>query len=423
MSSHLSTRSFISAAFGTIVEYYDFALFSIFLPIISPYFFPASTKYESLVKAYGVLLLAVISRPLGGIFFGRIGDLFGRRRALGLSMFGIAISTLLIGFTPTYQSIGVWSIVIIMFAKIVQSFCFGGEYNGAGIYVVEHAKNHREGLVGSLLTAIAVFGSMLASLSAVITSLDFMPSWSWRLAFIFGGIIGVIGLFYRKNLLESPHFNPAPPHKFPLINLFKLFPKELIAGFFIGGFSTMPLTTVVTFINPVLITNAYFTENHAMLLQTFILFIGFIALVISGQLSDSKSPLTIMKWGALLLTLFAFPLLKAIDSGVYYIILLAEIAIVLFNEMLLGPSNALLKNIFPMKYRYRGSSLSFTLGMAVIGGLTPIVESALYSNTKHFTAIALWPISISLGTYLSLTVLNLKKPVLSTESIEAQNIQ
>lgn len=422
MKSTLSIKSFISAAFGTIVEYYDFALFSIFLPIISPYFFPASTKYESLVKGYGILLLAVVTRPLGGIIFGHIGDLLGRRRALGLSMLGIAISTLTIGFTPTYQSIGVWSIVIIMLAKIIQSFCFGGEYNGAGIYVVEHANNHREGLIGSLLTAIAVFGSMLASLSAVITSLDFMPTWSWRLAFIFGGIIGVLGIFYRKNLLESPHFNPAPSQKFPLINLFKLFPKELMAGFFIGGFSTMPLTTVVVFINPVLMINGYFSENHIMLLQTFLLFIGFIALIISGQLSDSKSPLTIMKWGALFLTLLAFPLLKAIDSGTFYIIIFAEIAIVLLNEMLLGPSNALLKNIFPMKYRYRGSSLSFTLGMAVIGGLTPIIESALYSNTKSFTSIAIWPIFIALATYISLALLNVKKTALNANIAEVSDI-
>lgn len=405
MSSTLSVKSFLSAAIGTIVEYYDFALFSIFLPIISPYFFPASTNYESLVKGYAVLFLALISRPLGGLFFGDIGDLIGRGRALALSMFGIAISTLIIGFTPTYQSIGIWAIVIIMLAKIVQSFCFGGEYNGAGIYVVEHANNHREGLIGSLLTAIAVFGSMLASLSAVITSLDFMPSWSWRLAFIFGGLIGLIGIYFRKNLLESPHFNASTSEKYPLRNLFTLFPKELIAGFFIGGFATMPMTTVLSFINPVLMTNGYFSASHIMLVQTLLLFIGFIALIISGQISDAKSPLSIMRWAALLLSLLSYPLLKAIDSGTLWIIISAEIAIILVNEMLLGPSNALLKNIFPMKYRYRGSSLSFTLGMAIIGGLTPIIESILYTNTKSFVSIGIWPIFIAFATYISLVCL------------------
>lgn len=409
MASNISRKSFISAAMGTIVEYYDYALFSIFLPIISPYFFPAETKYDSLVQGYMILFLAVISRPLGGMFFGHIGDVFGRRRALLISMLGIAFSTLAIGLTPVYNTFGIWSIIIILIAKVIQTFCFGGEFNGAGIYVVEHAKNHREGFIGGLLIAAAIFGSFIASLWAVFTTLDFMPDWSWRLAFLFGGGVGIIGIFYRKNLIDPPNFKPASNKNHRLLKLFTNYPRECIAGFFVGGFATMPYTTVITFINPVLMTNGYFSANHTMLIQTLLLFIAFLALLISGHLADLKSPVKVMKYSALLLTVLIYPALKLIDSGFVIYIIFAEIIIIVINEFLLGPTNALLKNLFPMQYRYRGSSISFTLGMAIIGGLTPLVESALYKQTNTFAAISIWPMITAFATYYSLAHVQSKK--------------
>lgn len=121
-------------------------------------------------------------------------------------MYGIAIATIVIGLTPSYAQIGFWSVVIILASKIVQSFCFGGEYNGADIYVVEHAEKKNESFVGSLLTAVAVLGSVIASLVAVVATLDVMPSWSWRLAFITGGIIGFIGIFLPKKSSRITQF-------------------------------------------------------------------------------------------------------------------------------------------------------------------------------------------------------------------------
>ena len=136
LNKSILKKSFIGAAIGTLIEYYDYILFITFIPILSPVFFTADSAYQSLVKGYVVLLIATIARPLGGLFFGYFGDTLGRRKALLGSMYGIAIATFVMGIVPGYATLGIWACVIIIIAKSVQLFCFGGEYNGAGIYVV-----------------------------------------------------------------------------------------------------------------------------------------------------------------------------------------------------------------------------------------------------------------------------------------------
>lgn len=398
----LPKKSFYAAALGTLIEYYDYAVFSIFLPIIAPLFFPSDSPYEALIKGYFVLLIAMLFRPLGGLFFGYIGDLYGRRKALLGSIYGIAIATLILGIVPSHANIGVLAAIIVITAKSVQLFCFGGEYNGAGIYVVEHAHQKNEAFTGSFLTATMLFGGLLAPAIGIIITLPFMPAWSWRLAFILGGIIGIVGIMYRKNLAETPNFAISQASHYKLLTLFKEYPRQLLAGMFIGGFATIPFTTVLTFMNPVLMTKGYISAHSLMIVQTFLTAVAIIAVICSGKLADRKSSASVMKLGAIGLAIFSYPLLRLADTQSFYAIIFAEIMLIIFNEMLLGPSNAYLKNAFPLHYRYRGSSLSFCFGMSILGGLTPIVENYLYQWTGHFSAISLWLIFIGLGTFLSI---------------------
>jgi len=402
MQPNSSRTSFFGAALGTMIEYYDYGLFTLFLPIVSPIFFPADTLAKSLEKGYWVLLIAMIVRPLGGIGFGYLGDYFGRRKALLGSMYGIALATLVIGLTPSYATIGIWSVVMITVAKSVQLFCFGGEYNGAGIYVVEHAKSNRESLTGSFLTSMMLFGSLLASLLGVFFTASFMPVWSWRVAFMLGGLIGVFGIIYRKNLYEPPHFKQADSKRHTLGNLFKKFPRELLAGIFIGGFATAPFMSVLAFVNPMLVAKGFFTNHQLMWLQSLIILVGVVAVVLAGLAADKHSPKQVMRVGCILLMIFSYPLLLLMDSGATLWVILAEAAIIIINEVLLGPSNAYLKKIFPMEYRYRGASFSFCIGMSLLGGLTPLVESYIYRMTGQISSIAVWLIFIGVGAFLSM---------------------
>lgn len=403
MATTLRKQSYIGAAIGTMIEYYDYALFAIFLPLIATQFFPGKDAYEALSNGYYILMISMIGRPFGGAIFGHIGDMIGRPRALLLSMYGIAITTFIIGITPTYQSIGIWAIVIIVISKFFQLACFGGEYNGAGIYVVEHSKPNQEAFSGSALAAIMTSGSIFASLFGVLLTMDYMPSWSWRIAFFVGGLIGVFGVLYRKKLHESPQFKPADKKEHSLKNLVKLFPRQIIAGAFIGGFITIPFTTVLTFVNPVLMTKGFMTAHQLMWLQTLMIAIGVIVILITGKLSDHFSPRKVMLFGALSLTLFSYPLLLLIDQHSFFLLIFSSILFVTINDIILGPSNAFLKSIFPPEFRYRGSSLGFTLGMTILGGLTSPIENALYHATGSFAAASLWLIFIGIGSYWSIS--------------------
>ncbi len=397
----LSRKAFFGAAVGTLIEYYDYALFSLFLPIVSPVFFSADSNYQSLVKGYFIFLVAMIARPFGGAIFGYLGDVFGRPKALLASMYGIALSSIAIGITPSYATIGVWALVIVMIAKTIQTACFGGEYNGAGIYVVEHAKNKHAALVGSLLTAVMLCGALVASLIGVVLTYSFMPAWSWRIAFLLGGMIGVFGILYRKNLAPSPHFIPANVKYDNLITLIKKYPQELLAGIFIGGLATAPFTTVFVFVMPILTAKGFFTTHQFMLIQSLITLFAIITLIPAGMMADKKSPISVMRFSCLLLVSLSYPLISIVDKGSLLSIIAAMIGIVMINEIFLGPSNAYLKTLFPMQYRYRGSSISFCIGMSLFGGLTPVVENYLYSVSGKFSIAACWLILLGLGALFS----------------------
>ena len=187
-------KSFLGAACGSMLEYYDYALFSTFLPLIAPLFFPAQSAYASLQKGFSFLLIAMIFRPIGALFFGYVGDKVGRRGALLTSMYGIALATLAIGLTPSYAMIGPTAMVLILVAKTVQVFCFGGEFNGGGVYAIELMQQRREGLGSGIFTAITLSGSLIASLYGILLTAKDMPAWGWRSAFIIGGLIGLLAI-------------------------------------------------------------------------------------------------------------------------------------------------------------------------------------------------------------------------------------
>ena len=364
----IAKKSILVASLGNMLEYYDYAIFNIFLPIIAPVFFPGRTKYDALVMGYYAVLISAIARPLGGLLFGYIGDRFGRKIALLLSIYGIAFVTLLVGILPGYASIGIAAMFILTTIRALQMLCFGGEVCGAGIYVVELANGHREGLMGSILTAMALVGSVVASLIGVILSYLNPQQPNWRLAFILGGIAGLVAIIFRRNMAESVDLTELS-NKVSLKTPFIKYPRELFAGVCIGGFITMPFTTVLAYVNPMLVTKGFISNLEFMKFQFILSVIAVISLLLSGLASDKYTPSKIMYGSAIALILVAWPLCKMFNSELMGFVLIAEIIMVVINEFLLGPVNAYLKSIFPVQVRYRGAAFSFCLGMSIIGGL------------------------------------------------------
>ena len=165
---------------GNVLEYYDFTLFVFLTPLISPLFFPAEDKVISLIAGLGTYAVGFFMRPFGSLFFGYIGDTWGRKKALTLSIFMMAIPTVLIGCLPTYEQVGMMAPLLLITCRLFQGLCAGGEYNGASIFTVENIQKAGAGLAGSFITSSSAIGSLSASIVASLVSLPGMQTWAWR---------------------------------------------------------------------------------------------------------------------------------------------------------------------------------------------------------------------------------------------------
>ncbi|MCX8513968.1 MAG: MFS transporter [Burkholderiales bacterium] len=391
-----SKYTILNASLGVFIEYYDYSLFFVLLPLIAPVFFPNSSSSNGLFKGYLILSISVILRPLGGLVFGYIGDYISRRKALLFTIYGIGTTTILIGLIPPYQTIGVWAIILLVITKSLQVFFFGGEYNGAGVFVVEHAKPSQEGFYSGILTSTMLSGGLLASLVGVLITFNGAPAWAWRGAFILGGIISLIAILFRRTLIESPQFIPAQKTQHGLVFMLKKFPIELSAGFFCGAYAGSLFATLLVFINPMLKIEGLLSVHQVMIYQSILSLVAVLTLLTAGWLSDKASPRITIITASILMLIMVCPVLFIIDLRNKDFILPGLIILMIITEIGFAPSNAFLKNIFPSQFRYRATSLSFGFGLSLCGGLTPIINSLLFKYFDNkFIACSYWIIFLA----------------------------
>ncbi|MBA2409968.1 MAG: MFS transporter [Gammaproteobacteria bacterium] len=244
---HNSTR-LLAGVVGNVLEWYDFALYGYLVPVISKLFFPSDNTITSLLATFGIFAIGFLMRPLGAVLFGHIGDRFGRRQALYLSIMLMAAPTFLLGCLPTYASIGVMAAVLLTLLRLVQGLSVGGEFTTSVTYVVETSPTERRGLSGSWANIGSIGGSLLGvGVAATLTTVlpqSSVEAWGWRIPFLLGGVLGIFALWLRRNLPESALFdqqsaeqNDEHSDKSPLRAVFTHNRKELIqAILFTSGF-------------------------------------------------------------------------------------------------------------------------------------------------------------------------------------------
>ena len=187
-----SMRRFFPILLGTIFEYYDVALYGFLAIPFSKLFFGALDPSVSLLETYGILALASLAKPLGALFFSHLGDKYGRKTALSYNLIGVGIPTLLIAVLPGYDVLGFWAPFCLLIFRTFQNFFLGGEFDGASLYIFEHTSPKRKCFTSSLLFLCFSLGTFLASSVVTFTLQEGMPSWSWRFAFLGGGILSLI---------------------------------------------------------------------------------------------------------------------------------------------------------------------------------------------------------------------------------------
>jgi len=384
-------KNFAAAFMGTALEFYDYALFGLLAPVFATLFFPKEDPVAALIASYTIFAAGFLIRPLGGIFFGTIGDRFGRKKAMVISIIAMMVPTSLIGCLPTYHQIGLLAPICLALCRLIQGLCAGGEFSNAAIFVIEHAHKDRKYFSGCLVTASSVIGMLGASSMASLCALETMPTWGWRIPFLLSIPIGLLGFYIRKNTQETAAFNSAQKtqkNEAPkFTSLFKHNFRALLITFGIGSFIGFLYNVPFVFMGHYHTLVTSFSTSTTLFVITLGLVVYMLCICLAGYLADKLGPQKVQLTAVLATVFLAYPSFWLIRSGELSLVIQGELILAALAGMFVGPANGLTASLFDVKDRCRGVSFSLSLGISLFSGITPVFLVYLISQTQ----ILMWP--------------------------------
>ncbi|WP_317203665.1 MFS transporter [Janthinobacterium sp.] len=397
-------RAVISSSIGNALEWFDVLIYSAFAVTIAKLFFPVQNQTISLMITFATFGVAFFMRPLGAVIIGAYSDRVGRKPALTLSIMLMMLGTLMIVLMPTYDSIGLWAPAGIVLARLVQGFSAGGEFGSSTAFLVEHAP-HRRGFFSSWQVASQGMSILLAALFGAVLSAQLtteqLEGWGWRIPFIFGLLIGPAGLYIRQNLEESPEFAEAGASGSPLRDIFK-FQKErlLIAS---GSVIMATVSVYLVVYMPTYAVKQLGMTSTAAFSATILA--GVIMLFFSplvGELSDRYGRTPFMLASSVLFVLLSYPLFAYLSEHPNFMnLLMVQGVIGLLMTMYFAAMPALLADIFPVRTRGTGMSLSYNIAVMIFGGFAGMTITWLIAATGNKLAVTFYVITGALCSVIA----------------------
>lgn len=406
-----------STMVGNGLEWYDYALYGTFTALISKHFFPSGNDTVALIATFGIFAIGFLMRPIGAMFFGAIGDKLGRKNALALSIMMMAFPTACIGLLPTYASIGIWAPILLTVIRLVQGVAVGGEFGGSIVYLVEHAEPHNRNYIGSLSMLSMLIGllsgAMMATALAAFMSPEDFDRYGWRIPFILGFFIGIVGLYIRSKLDESPVFIEAQAaghvSEAPIKEAFKHNTQEILLG--IGAYLavTIPFYIQTVFMPSFMVKFLSFTQAEALWLFTLSLTTMMIVAPISAKLADKYDRELLLKMVLIAYVLFAVPYVMLLDYKTFIFALISQVTFSLILGAYIAPIPTMVVELFPTKTRYTGMSLACNLAAAIFGGTAPIVVTKLLTFTDSHLPIAFYIMLAVSIAFVAITVIKKRR--------------
>jgi MFS transporter, MHS family, proline/betaine transporter len=379
-----SHKAILAASIGNLLEWYDFGVYAYLASMIAAKFFPGSDPTASLLAAFAAYGVGFLARPLGGIVIGRLGDIKGRKAALVLTIFLMAFGTIGLGLVPSYQTIGVGAPILLVLLRILQGVAAGGEWGTSTAFMIEWSPPNRRGLFSSFQQVSTAGGSLLGSaVAATLTSslsAQAMLDWGWRVPFLLGAILLLVGIYLRQNVEETPSYEASRK---------AVADQPVVAGLPLGalafGFTIFWTVAYYT----LLAWMPSFTQRFAGLSPSESLWsntIGLVAMIIAvpfwGALSDRIGRRPLLMASAISIGLLAWPLFTLMTRG-GGLAVVAPIQIVLGILLALysGAGPAAISEIFPTHLRSTWMSTGYSLSVAIFGGFAPFIATSLIQLT------------------------------------------
>jgi len=395
-----------AAAVGNVVEWFDLTIYATFAVYFSPLFFPTEDARAALLSTFAVFAVGFFVRPLGGWLLGAYADRQGRKRALTLTIILMAVPTLAIGISPTYESIGLLAPAILVLARMVQGFAAGGESGGAMAYLYEIAPPNRRGLYTSLWYTTVVAGIVMATLLGFILSkalpTDDLSSWGWRIPFLIGGAAGLVGLWVRAAMTETLETEPAAEagaHRTGLVALLADYPRETLRIFLLMAGSATAFYTFVSYMPTHLIKNIKLGADATFGVHTLALVVFMVLLPLFGHLSDRYGRRILGLIFALGGAIAIVPLSLAL-STVWWQTLLTDLALLALTACMFSVLAAVMTEQFPSRMRAMGVGAPYNLATAIFGGTAPFLLTWLSGNdqtTLYFVYLAVLVFLVAFG--------------------------
>ena len=404
MKRSSATKALLAGVSGTALQWYDFAIFGYFAPIIAATYFPNDNRVASLLSTFGVFAVGYLLAPLGSLFFGYIGDRFGRKRALTLSILVMAIPTAMISVIPGYQLIGIAAPVLVTLLRVIQGFVASSEFTGSAIFLVEHAKPGRKAFYGSLTSSAYSGGMILAGLAASFFTASFMPGWGWRLGFAVALLAGAIIFFLRVQVKETPEYLEIREQEKLRVPLLQRSKKPLAMLGILGLAWLGSIMTFGTYVFTATYLHTYFyiPLSVVTLIVTASLAVDAILEPFIAMFADRVGYLQVITIGIVSMMILSFPIFYLLSSSDVVNITKGMIIMSMLIAITYAPLNAYMVSLFPQQFRYSGFGLAFNVGVSIFGGTTPLVMMWLVEKTGNFLAPASYYV---LGTLIGLGAL------------------
>ena len=395
---------------GGMLEFYDFTIFALLSMVLAENFFPSNNHLISLMASFATYAVGYLVRPIGGFVFGHFGDRFGRKNTFMVSILLMAISTLLMGFLPTYAQAGVIAPILLILLRLLQGFSLGGEIPGATTYVSEiqpKARGRNCGIIFCFILSGLTLGCVINFLLGAFLSHSALAIFGWRIAFFIGGLLGFVGYVLRKSLVETPMFTKLEmTPRFPLLTMLRNNWLNMICGILFISLLAGTINVLFLFLPAYLKNWMHYNTKDLILVMSAGMFVCSLIVVACGKLADVMSKPVLMLISIILTFILVPPILSCYVHHVNIWIPMMLTCILLGIQTGIAP--VMLTELFKTNVRYSGIACSYNIAFATFGGLGPLIAINLIRVTHDVTAQGYYLIGIAVLCLVAQLVLLFK---------------